>query len=132
MSNSTARDEAHRGGTLEEMSARGGTSIPKESGTQPVAHSEPSRRHISGSTAVDNVKPMPESVDDNNGLTGEVRTGMGDALPPGVEAKSIGMDTHGGKEVGAGHHTKKGDYAAAMGRPGRSRDDRGQEDMDGT
>lgn len=125
-------DEAHRGGTLEEMSARGGTKIPRESGTQPVAHSDAAERTVRGGGFVDNVKAMPDSAADDSGLTGEVRTGLGDLLPPGVEAKRINMDTTGGKEIGGsmGHHTKKSDEAGALGRRGRARDDRARKDVE--
>lgn len=120
-------DEAHRGGTLEEMSARGGTTIPKDAGTQPIAHSDPAEKRVYGTRAVDNFRPMPENPKDDNGITGEVVTGTGDVLPAGVEAKSINMDSTGGKgDIGGkfGHHVKKWDNASALGRPGRSRDDR--------
>lgn len=114
--------ESYRGGSLEEMSARGGTSIPNEAGTQQTISSEPDRRrdaaYQANTTApdlqgvADNSAAMPA---DDLGLTGEVVTASGDQLPADVEAKRLGMDTAGGKvRGGMKSHTKKSDNAQAQ------------------
>lgn len=123
--NRDTMDEAHRGGTLEEMSARGGTSIPSESGRQPVqpsnADEKASKAYLANTTNVelggvaDNVVGMPESVKDM-GVAGEVTTGKGDQLPADVEYKNIGGDSTGGKHKGQSRHTKSAAAAASAGR----------------
>lgn len=121
MPTSKTQNESHLGGTLAEMSARGGTKIPSDAGTQPT---EPSSKRAEklkidpefrfpGS---DNVIDMPNNPGDQ-GYTGEVLTGTGHQMPVGAESKRVGY-THGGKHTGPGRHTLKSMHAREMGGSG--------------
>ncbi|KAI5849144.1 hypothetical protein BZA05DRAFT_402366 [Tricharina praecox] len=114
-------DEAYRGGTLAELSARGGTHIPADSGTQNVVHSSAREKHFKTDPklvhpSADNMTDLPDNPQ-VSGLTGEVVTLMGDQLPPGVEGKHVGP-THGGKQMRPGKHTLKASQGKDIGATG--------------
>ncbi|RPB04159.1 hypothetical protein L873DRAFT_1799615 [Choiromyces venosus 120613-1] len=106
--------DPHRGGKLEDMAVHG-TKIPSDAGTQNVVPSQPDKRASKAYSAntirtelgdhviPDNTTAMP-SGHDESGYTGDVTSATGHELPVDVEAKRVGMDTHGGKEQG---HTGK-------------------------
>lgn len=108
--------EAHRGGKLEDMAVHG-TSIPSDSGTQhtvPPSCNKKAERAYNTSTSYTN--PLNPAIADNTidmpsrgdgGLTGEVVTGIGDQLPADVEAKRMGQDSSGGKNIDGSKHTLK-------------------------
>ncbi|KAI5805229.1 hypothetical protein EDC01DRAFT_627109 [Geopyxis carbonaria] len=102
-------DESHIGGTLAELSERGGTAIPADAGTQRTVPSEPHQRTNKAlrgyPPSADNTKGMPQSPGDMTGATGEVVTGTGDLMPPGVEGKHVGS-SRGGKHGGEKRHVK--------------------------
>lgn len=108
--------EARRGGKLEEMAIHG-TSIPSDSGTQHIIHPSRNKRVEKAYEASTTFKnPLDPSLADNTvdipsrsdgGLTGEVVTGTGDQLPADVEAKRVGQDSSGGKNLGGSKHTLK-------------------------
>jgi len=119
--NDPKSSEAYRGGTLAELSARGGTSIPADAGTQNVVHSAAREKRFKTDSrlvgpAADNTTDLPDNPR-ASGRTGEVTTMMGDQLPPGVEDKHLG-ETYGGKELGAGRHTLKATRGIDVGATG--------------
>ncbi|KAF8246203.1 hypothetical protein K440DRAFT_632441 [Wilcoxina mikolae CBS 423.85] len=123
MSKPQSQDDSYLGGTLAEMSARGGTTIPSSAGTQPTESSsaraeklkiDPSFHFPGGS---DNVVDMPNGPEDYQGYTGEVLTGTGHQLPVGAESKRVGS-SYGGKHMGPGRHTYRSMHAREMGGSG--------------
>jgi hypothetical protein len=115
-------DDAHRGGTLEEMSARGGTTLPSEAGTQPTETLHERKDNIKIDPVVlhhphaDNITDMPRNPEDS-GVTGEVVTGTGNPMPNEVEEKWVGGSS-GGKHIGQTRHTFKSAHAKEMGSSG--------------
>ncbi|KAI5820398.1 hypothetical protein BZA77DRAFT_289542 [Pyronema omphalodes] len=116
-------DEAHRGGTLSEMSARGGTHLPSDSGTQPTEKLHERKDNLKADPGMmlnhphsDNITDMPSDTTDS-GVTGEVVTGTGNPLPNEVEEKWLG-GSHGGKHVGQTRHTFRSAHAQSMGGSG--------------
>ncbi|KAJ5185006.1 hypothetical protein N7491_007125 [Penicillium cf. griseofulvum] len=106
--------DPHQGGTLSEMSAQGGTSMPNDAGQMNTIPSVPRpdqrAEHFgfddqgiakpSIATAADNTTDLPRSTRDV-GQSGEVITGIGNSMPAGIEAKHAYM--------GANHHADHGD-----------------------
>lgn len=115
--------EARRGGKLEDTAAHG-TSIPSDSGTQPVVPSSRNEKAEKAYGATTRTNPLDPAITDNvinmpsgtgdGGLTGEVVTGIGDQLPVDVEAKRLGQDSSGGKDFGASKHTLKDKRSRAI------------------
>ncbi|KZF22245.1 hypothetical protein L228DRAFT_247893 [Xylona heveae TC161] len=89
--------DAHTGGDLSDLAVKG-TKIPNDAGIQNTIPSKPrpgqadvtntsgglGAENLAG--AAENPKDMPAGPVDT-GATGEVITGQGDQLPPGVEKK---------------------------------------------
>ncbi|KAI9691766.1 MAG: hypothetical protein M1822_007838 [Bathelium mastoideum] len=94
-------DDAHRGGTLEELAAEG-TRIPNDAGVQNLIPSVPRPDQMSedsnfskgnvGATdlqgAADNATDIPRRNKDI-GATSEVVTGTGDQMPVQIESKNL-------------------------------------------
>jgi hypothetical protein len=114
-------DHIHRPtgeGNLNNMSAAGGVTLPSDSGTQNVVHSQRREDHVTTDPdfrfpSADNTTALPEDPRSEKGLTGEVLTGIGDQMPAGCEAKHVGP-THGGKHTGPERHTFRSMHAQDM------------------
>ncbi|KAI5798595.1 hypothetical protein FPQ18DRAFT_386023 [Pyronema domesticum] len=114
-------DDAHRGGTLEEMSARGGTTLPSDAGTQATEKFHERKDNLKIDPVfdhphADNITDIPRNTEDP-GFTGEVVTGTGNPMPIEAEGKRVG-ESHGGKHTGQTRHTFKSAHAKEMGSSG--------------
>jgi hypothetical protein len=104
----TMSSDAHEGGDLSDMAASG-TKIPNDAGNYETLPSVPHPTQKAENPAfhagfidapdqqgaTDNVADMPRAPKDT-GVTGEVISGTGDQMPPGVESKRLGMQDAGG------------------------------------
>lgn len=97
----TMSGDAHKGGDLSDM-AVSGTKIPNDAGTyeklpsvpnpEQKAESQAYQHGLVGAGDVQGAADNPSSISDSGpgaGATGQVITGTGDQLPPGVESKRI-------------------------------------------
>ena len=107
--------DPHKGGRLEDM-AEHGTTMPNDAGQHNIIRSVPRPDQTSENPqfdnegigepnyqlAADNPRDMPRSTKDV-GVSGEVITGTGDALPPEVESKRLNF---GAQDAGAKGHLR--------------------------
>ncbi|KAI9811912.1 MAG: hypothetical protein M1826_003020 [Phylliscum demangeonii] len=110
--------DPHQGGRLEDMAATG-TTMPNDAGLYNVLPSVPRPDQIASddttyaslADAADNAIDIPRSTRDS-GMTGEVRTGTGEAMPAmAVERKHI---ADGGNEALAKGHPRMAKHAKQL------------------